>query len=250
MRWSRGRSLTPPLPPNPSPSGHHFGRCRHTYRGRRPLRLRLLHRPLATHRLLTPNRLQLVPPPPPPRPPRHPCDALPSALTPLMEEKTRSHPQLPPLRTWITIWRRLPPMCASALPPLRDRTRRCFNRLTCARSLKVLPHIAALHFCPRCSQANRQQPRLTAPTGIAEISGRSRIVCERTCPVAFDAPTSPYANVRVLDGTARYRPTLTRASGSCGSCSRCSVFASSRIVLETLADASSPVFLHGGQHVE
>ena len=30
------------------------------------------------------------------------------------------------------------------------------------------------------------------------MSGRSRIVCERTCPVAFDAPTSPYANVRFV----------------------------------------------------
>jgi hypothetical protein len=104
MRWSRGRSLTPPLPPNPSPFGHHFGRCRRTYRGRRPLRLILLplpgqhvRPPLATHRLL------LLPPPPPPRPPRPPCDSLPSALTPLMEGKTRSHPQPPPLRTWITI---------------------------------------------------------------------------------------------------------------------------------------------------
>jgi hypothetical protein len=203
MRWSRGRSLTPPLPPNPSPSGHHFGRCQHTYRGRRPLRFRRLPLqgqhvlpPLASHRLLFLNRLQLLPPPPPPRPPRPPCDSLPSALTPLMEGKTRSHPQPPPSRTWITIWQRLPPMCASALPPLRDRTRRCFNRLTCARSLKVPPRSAALPFSPRCSQANQQQPRLTALTGIAEISGRSRIVCERTCPVAFDAPTSPYANVR------------------------------------------------------
>jgi hypothetical protein len=130
-------------------------------------------------------------------------------------------------------------MCASALPPLRDRTRRCFNRLTCARSLKVPPHIAAPRYSPRCSQANQQQPRVTAPTGIAEISGRSRIVCERTCPVAFDAPTSPYANVRVVDGTARYRPTPThtRSSGSGGSGARCSVFASSRIVLQTVPDA-------------
>lgn len=51
----------------------------------------------------------------------------------------------------------------------------------------------------RSNKALLQQTHMLALTaGVAEISGRSRIVCERACPVAFDAPISPYANVRGL----------------------------------------------------
>ncbi len=100
-----------------------------------------------------------------------------------------------------------PLSCAAAACAYTDYYLAAFTANVCeciasvARSNKSLlqhAHMRALaeglvHILSPARPPHRSSP--IAPPGVAEISGRSRIVCERTCPVAFDAPTSPYANV-------------------------------------------------------
>ena len=100
---------------------------------------------------------------------------------------------------------------------------------------------ADAHACSDRRYHLPHQPKAAAPSpppisrllaGVAEMSGRSRSVCERTCPVAFDAPTSPYVNVRdtaaasasvtakyLAAAAAKICPTLSTCTRGCFRCS-------------------------------
>lgn len=53
-----------------------------------------------------------------------------------------------------------------------------------------------------CKQLARSNGAVVLMDAVSEASARARVASERLCPLAFDAPPSPYANTLVVHRAA------------------------------------------------